>query len=188
MNLISGYVGSYGSELVVAIFMPLQDLNCWGVTNIPLQVIFACIGWIGSSIGVVGNMAMAPGCRERILLQPKPAPVTKTMFYFLKNKYLLRNCFFYMIDALNNAPSDVFAGEIGREIAGYTEYVTGERPYRTGNLLTNMVKSTFFYDPTGGKHEQMYIALNERRALMATEVSDEMQTVPEMLQEEEEAE
>ena len=339
MNLISGYAGTYGSELVVAIFMPLQDLNRWGVTNVPMPVIFAILGCVGSVVGIVGNMAMALGCRERIILQPKPAPVTKTMFYILKNKYSLRNFIaglftvwwsngnyswdvvtqleifggafrsmlfylpynilnplsvflipkfqklfrynnrnafltlrgwdmvcgvmrwligrrfidrpwvvgaifgaFYALDALNNAPSDVFGGEIGREIADYGEYVTGERPDGTVNLLTNMIRSTmapvsalttvavfrwsqydatipmapwsqgskviyrkvlflycafetlprfvemvpyFFYDLTGEKREQMYLALNERRALVATEISDEMQTMLEMLREEE---
>ena len=42
----------------------------------------------------------------------------------------------------------------------------------------------FFYDLVGEKREQMYLALNERRALMATEVSDEMQTMLQMLREE----
>ena len=46
----------------------------------------------------------------------------------------------------------------------------------------------FFYDLVGDKREQMYLALNERRALVATEVSDEMQTMLQMLREEEQEE
>lgn len=49
---------------------------------------------------------------------------------------------FYGIDAFNNAPSEVFGGELGREIADYTEYVTGERPDGTINLLPNLLRTT----------------------------------------------
>lgn len=339
LNLVSSYAGTYGSELVVAIFMPLQDLNRWGVTNVSMPMIFAILGWICATVGTAGNMAMAFGCRERIMLQPKPAPLTKTMFYILKNKYWFRNFIasfltswwssgnyswdvvtqleifggafrsmlfytphniinplsvllipkmqklfkhnnrnamitlrawdlvcnvskwllgrrfieqpwivgsifgvFYALDAVNNAPADVFSGELGREISDYTEYVTGERPDGTGDLLPGLIKSItqplkalmtiaifrwtkydatismgpwsqgskvvyrkvlflycafesipriigvipyFFYDLVGEKREKMYVELNERRALMAKEMPDEMKTMLAMLAAEE---
>jgi len=46
---------------------------------------------ICSTIGCFGNIAMAIGCKERIILQPDPAPISKTVFYVLKNKYAMRN-------------------------------------------------------------------------------------------------
>jgi Na+/melibiose symporter-like transporter len=327
LGLVTQYVGSYGAQLVYLIFMPLQDLNRWGVTNVSMAAIFSILGCACACLGAAGNIAMAIGCRERILLQPKPAPVTKTMFYILKNKYALRNFItdfttswwssggyswdivsqleifggafksalfytphniidplsvalvprfqmfkhnnknafiflrfldfscglmsfligqifidkswivggifglFYAINALNNGPAKVFEAEIGREINDYTEYMTGERPDGTINLLTNLIKKVtsplnalmtiavfkwsgydptiamspwsqgsriiykkvlflymvfgglpefikiipyFFYDIQGKKREDMYIALNERRAYIAKEKADEM--------------
>lgn len=91
LGLVTQYIGSYGARLVYLIFMPLQDLNRWGVTNVSMAAIFSVLGCACACLGAAGNIAMAIGCRERILLQPKPAPVTKTMFYILKNKYALRN-------------------------------------------------------------------------------------------------
>lgn len=239
MNLVGNYLGTLGSELVVLIFMPLQDLNRWGLTNVSMPLLFAVLGWICAGVGVIGNMAMGLGCRERIMLQSKPAPLTKSLFYMFKNKYMARNfiagmftswlnsgnyswdvvtqleifggafksmffymfyhifnplsvllipkfqkffkynnkramitmriwdlicnlCkwgigrffvdkwwavglifgFFYGLDAFNNAPSEVFGGELGREIGDYTEYVTGERPDGTINLLPNLIRTT----------------------------------------------
>ena len=339
MNLVSGYAGTYGSEFVVMLFMPLQDLNRWGITNVSMPALFAVLGWLCAIVGTAGNVAMAAGCKERIMLQPKPAPLTKTMFYVLKNKYALRNFIarlatnwwssgnyswdvvtqleifggafksmlfympynilnplsvllipkfqkffkfnnrnamitlrmwdllcgvlkwllgrkfiekswiagsifglFYALDAVNNAPADVFGGELGREISDYTEYMTGERPDGTGGLLPDLIVSAttplnalmtvavfkwtkydptiskapwsqgskavyrkvlflycafetlprlittvpyFFYDLVGEKREKMYVELNERRALMANEMSDEMKTMLVMLAEEE---
>lgn len=339
LGLVQGYASSYGSEIIVGLFMPIMDLNRWGVTNIPLPVLFAFLGWFCTFVGVAGNMAMAVGCKERIILQPKPADLSKTLFVILKNKYALRNFvagffssflsngnyswdvvaqieifggalrsalfylpynilnplsvlfvpkfqklfkhnnrnaaitlksidmvlnvlkwlvgrkfinkpwivgaifgFFYMLDAANNAPSEVFNQELGREINDYTEYVSGERPDGTAGLLPGLISSLakpfnalmtiavfkwtkydptiamapwsqgnkdiykkvlflycafaalpsfigtipyFFYDLVGEKREKMYIELNERRALLANEMTDEMQTMLNMLAAEE---
>lgn len=91
LGVVQGYFGQLGSQLVYGLFMPIQDLNRWGLTNISMPIIFAILGWVSAAFGIVGNLAMAFGCKERIMLQPKPAPFTKTMFYILKNKYMLRN-------------------------------------------------------------------------------------------------
>ncbi len=238
MGVVQSYAGQFGANIVFTIFMPLQDLNRWGITNISMPTIFAVLGCFCAIMGIAGNMSMAVGCRERIILQPKPAPVTKTMFYILKNKYAMRNFIaafstswwsgggfswdvvtqleifggafksflFYMpfniinpislafipkfqklfkhnnrnalitlnywdmltglfkwlagrffidkswivgsifalgygLDAINNAPAEIFTAEIGREINDYTEYVTGERPDGTIGLLTNLIRN-----------------------------------------------
>lgn len=257
------------------------------------------------------------------MLQPKPVPFTKTLFYMLKNKYMLRNfiagfatswwsdggyawdvvtqmeifggtfysflaylpynvldipsvalvpkfqkafkgnnrnayivlklwdlvcgagmallgcplvhnrwaivgiyALFYGLNGLNNGAANVFNAEVEREIADYTEYVSGERPDGTMNLIPTLIQKVtaplnalltvklfkwsgydstipmnpwsqgskivyqkvfflftaihflpgvvkvipyFFYDLVGEKRERMYIALNERRALLAKE-------------------
>ncbi len=325
VGLLNTYIGEFGSQMVYVIFLPLMELNNKGYINVPMPMIFAILSTFACSLGAVGNMAMAAGCKERIMLQPKPVPFTKTLFYMLKNKYLLRNfianfatswwsdggyswdvvtqmeifggsvygfiaylpynivdipsvalvpkfqkifkgnnrnayivlrfwdllcgvgmavfgcplvqnrwaiigiyALFYGLNGLNNGAANVFSEEVGREIADYTEYVSGERPDGTMNLipslitkitaplnalltvklfkwsgydstipmnpwsqgskivyqkvfflftaihfLPNVVKMIpfFFYDLVGEKRERMYIALNERRALMAKEHS-----------------
>lgn len=343
-NLVNSYVDGFGRQMVYGLFMPLQDLNRWGVTNVSLPSIFAFMGLFAAAIGSVGNILMAMNIRERVVLQPKPAPANKTIFYILKNKYALRNfianfsvnwwsdggyswdivtqleiiggafksalCYagfnimepvglalvpmvikwfghdkrkgvltfrgidifrsalqcivgillidrpllfgltffvFWSLNALDNAPSSVLENEMGREINDYTEYMTGERPDGTFNLLTdligkvtaplsaiftilvfrwtgynatiamgpwsqrnkvvyqkvyflyiaagilpNIIKTIpiIFYDLVGEKREKMYLELNERRALLATqhkddeEVSEEMQAMIEMLEQE----
>ncbi len=90
-NLINSYVEGFGRQMVYALFMPLQDLNRWGVTNISLPAIFAFMGLFAAAIGSVGNIAMVLNVRERVMLQRKPAPASKTIFYILKNKYAFRN-------------------------------------------------------------------------------------------------
>ena len=90
-NLVNSYVDGFGRQLVYGLFMPLQDLNRWGVTNISLPAIFAFMGLFAAAIGSVGNIMMAMNVRERVILQRKPAPASKTIFYILKNKYALRN-------------------------------------------------------------------------------------------------
>lgn len=325
VGLLNTYIGEFGSQMVYVIFLPLMELNNKGYINVPMPMIFAILSTFACSLGAVGNMAMAAGCKERIMLQPKPVPFTKTLFYMLKNKYLLRNfianfatswwsdggyswdvvtqmeifggsvygfiaylpynivdipsvalvpkfqkifkgnnrnayivlrfwdllcgvgmavfgcplvqnrwaiigiyALFYGLNGLNNGAANVFSAEVEREIADYTEYVSGERPDGTMNLipslitkitaplnalltvklfkwsgydstipmnpwsqgskivyqkvfflftaihfLPNVVKLIpfFFYDLVGEKRERMYIALNERRALMAKEHS-----------------
>lgn len=90
-NLINSYVDGFGRQLVYGLFLPLQDFNRWGITNISLPAIFAFMGLFAAAIGSVGNIVMAMNVRERVMLQRKPAPASKTIFYILKNKYALRN-------------------------------------------------------------------------------------------------
>ncbi len=236
LGIFSNYVGQFGGQIVYAIFMPLQDLNRWGVTNVSMQSLFAFFGILVFVSGTASSVAMALGVKERILLQPKPAPVTKSIFYILKNKYKLRNfvagmacsvlsdggynwdlvtqleisggafitqlvylpwtllniasisfvpfftrmfkgrfrngllffrgidmlraflqyfvgarlmknrlwfnvalSFFLGVNGADNAPSAVMESEIDREIADYTEYMTGERPDGTIGLLTDLL-------------------------------------------------
>ncbi len=328
VGLLQTYIGEAASQGVYTIFPPLMELNNKGIINLPMSVVFAALATISCAVGAVGNIGMAIGCQERIALQPKPAPITKTMFYVLKNKYALRNfvagfvtswwssggyswdvvtqqeifggsipsflayslynafdmpsaalipkfrkmfknnnknalivlrlwdmvsvagmlvcglpiikkfgknskwimvvvyAIFHGLNGINNGPANVFEAEVAREINDYTEYVTGERPDGTMNILTDLItkitsplnaaftiflfkwsgydptipmlpwsqgSSTiyqkvfflfvgiglfpkilhvipyFFYDLVGEKREQMYIALNERRALLAKE-------------------
>ena len=338
VGLLKNYIGELGSQIVYVIFLPLMELNNKGYINAPLPVIFFIISTITGTVGCASNIAMAIGCKERIILQPKPAPVTKSVFYILKNKYALRNfianfvtswwadggyswdvvtqqeifggsiwsaiayapynvmdtvsitfipkfqklfksnnrnavialrlwdllcsiglcvfgipcvdkkfaiigiyALFYGLNACNNGPANVFEAELGREISDYTEYVTGERPDGTFNLLTDLITKVtsplnawltikifkwsgydttidmlpwsqnskiiyqkvwflfigvnlfprvikmipyLFYDLTGEKREKMYIALNERRALLAKEdyVNEELEEMIETLE------
>lgn len=349
VGLLQRYIGEIASQAVYTVFPPLMELNNKGYIDLPMSVVFAVLASVACSVGAVGNIAMAIGCQERIALQPKPAPITKTMFYILKNKYAFRNfiasfltswwsdggyswdvvtqqeifggsipsfiaylpynavdmpsaalipkfrkifknnnrnalivlrlwdmlsnvgmlvfgmplikikekgkpwgiigvyALFYGLNGLNNGPANVFEAEVGREILDYTEYVTGERPDGTMNLLTDLIqkitsplnaaftiflfkwsgydatipmtpwsqknedvyKKIFFlwrginlfpniikiipyllYDIVGEKREKMYIALNERRALLAKEQSfnEEILEVMESLEETVEAE
>lgn len=236
MGLINQYSQDMGAGLVYTLFMPIQDLNRWGVTNISMPVLFAVMGIAAAVLGTVSNITLALGTRERIILQQKPAPITKSIFYILKNKYALRNfaadfatswfstggytwdlvtqleiiggafkstlvympntvirnigialvpktmklfkhdmrkgvitlrlvdivrsflqfaagnrfiksplwfslqfAFFWMLNGLDDAPSMVLEAEMEREINDYTEYVTGERPDGTFNLLKNLI-------------------------------------------------
>ncbi len=235
VNLLQTYIGEWGSQIVYVIFLPLMELNNKGYIALPMSSLFAILGWISAIIGIAGNIAMALTCKERVMLQQKPAPVEKSIFYVLKNKYMLRNFFanfatswwadggyswdvvtqqeifggsipsmiaytpynildpvsvtfipkfakvfknnnrnelialrmwdvvcvcgmwigipfvdkkwvmvaiyalFYGLNAFNNGPANVVEGEIGREISDYTEYMTGERPDGSVNILTNLI-------------------------------------------------
>lgn len=339
VGLLSEYIGEPGAQLVYTIFPPLMELNNKGYVNIKLSQIFAMLACASAIIGCVGNIAMAIGCKERIVLQPKPAPIGKSIFYILKNKYAMRNfianfatswwsnggyswdvvtqqeifggvipsffaylpyntfntlslafipkfkkffknnnkravvalrawdiltvvgmfslgcpnvdkkwvilgvyAFFYGLNGINNGPANVFEAELAREINDYTEYVTGERPDGTVNIITDLITKVtkpleavltiaifkwsgydptipmlpwsqnskqvyekvfflfngihtipniihmipyIFYDLEGEKREQMYIALNERRALVAQEdvMNEEIEELAEMLSE-----
>lgn len=344
VGLLQTYIGEGASQAVYTIFPPLMELNNKGIINLPMSIVFAVLATISCTVGAIGNIGMAIGCQERIALQPKPAPITKTMFYVLKNKYALRNfianfvtswwssggyswdvvtqqeifggsipsflayslynaidmpsaafipsfrkffkdnnknalialrfwdifalagmllcglpvikkfgrnskwimvviyAIFHGLNGINNGPANVFEAEVSREINDYTEYVTGERPDGTINILTDLItkvtapinaaftiflfkwsgydstipmlpwsqESTtvyqrvfflfigidilpklvrvvpyFFYDLVGEKRENMYIALNERRALLAKEqtVNEEILEMMENLEE-----
>jgi len=139
---------------------------------------------------------------------------------------------FWAVNAADNSPSSVIEAEMGREIADYTEYMTGERPDGTQGLLPGLVmkvmaplnalftvavfrwsgynplipmgpysqnnfavyqKAYFLYvfadclpklvsfiplllyDLVGEKREKMYLALNERRAMVAARTGEEVQ-------------
>ena len=80
-----------GDFLVAGLLMPLLDLARSGILPISSGMVFAGFGIIAAVVGTSGSMLMAINCRERIILQPKPAAATKTVFYILKNKYAMRN-------------------------------------------------------------------------------------------------
>jgi len=341
VGLLTEYLGEPGAQLVYLIFPPLMELNNKGYVNLKLSAIFAMLAFTSAIVGCVGNIAMAIGCKERIILQPKPAPIGKSIFYVLKNKYAMRNfianfatswwadggyswdvvtqqeifggsipsfiaylpynifntlsvafipkfkkffknnnkkavialrmwdivtvigmfafgcpnvdkrwviigvyALFFGLNGLNNGPANVFEAELSREINDYTEYVTGERPDGTVNILTDLItkvtkpieamltivifkwsgydatipmlpwsqgskeiyKKVFFlfngitvipriikvipyifYDLDGEKREKMYIALNERRALIANEdvMNEEIENLTQLLDENE---
>ena len=351
VGLWQTYAYKWSGDFLAALIMPLLDLARSDKINLAPGVIFAGFGMVSAIIGTSGSILVAINCRERIILQPKPAPIQKTLFYLLKNKYAMRNFVaglasgwwsnggytwdvvtqleifggvvrtwpWYMprqifqivglslverfkrmfggsyrktiilmrvwdtlsdlmvaftglftdvvgtwwkagllfavfdgMNCLNDAPSTVLEGEIGREIGDYTEYMTGERPDGTIGLLTGLIGKVteplkalvtimvfkwsgydpniagnrpwsqdrvrenqtmyshvyflykfsnlasfvfnmiplFFYDIEGKKKEEMYTALNERRALIAKEntMSDEMTAMIEMMAKEELAE
>ena len=91
VGLLQNYIGSIGSSVIFALFMPIMELNNKGYINFPAPLLFFSMATFASAVGIVGNISMALNCKERILLQPKPAPLRKTLFYILKNKYALRN-------------------------------------------------------------------------------------------------
>ncbi len=91
VGLIQQYVGFTGSQLVFALFIPFMELTNKGYINVPMPVLFCIFSVVSAALGIFGNVMMGVKCKERIMLQPKPAPITKTMFYILKNKYLMRN-------------------------------------------------------------------------------------------------
>lgn len=91
VGILNDYVGEIGAQIVYMIFLPLMELGNKGYINAPLPMIFSVLTCVTASLGCIANIMFAVNCQERILLQPKPAPITKTMFYVLKNKYALRN-------------------------------------------------------------------------------------------------
>ncbi len=91
VGLIQTYVGAMGESLVFTIFLPLMEMVNKGILPIPLSYVFMGLGIFTATFGTVTNMYMAVYCKERIILQPKPANSFKSLFYVLKNKYALRN-------------------------------------------------------------------------------------------------
>ncbi|MCL2495209.1 MAG: MFS transporter [Oscillospiraceae bacterium] len=91
VGLWQTYAYKWGGDLLAAIFMPFLDFARSGYIKVSQGVIFSGFGIISAFIGTGGGVLMAWNCRERIMLQPKPAPTTKILFYILKNKYALRN-------------------------------------------------------------------------------------------------
>lgn len=228
------YVGNLGAQVIFISFLPLMELSNKGYISADLTVVFAAMAAAAGIVGCIGNISMALYCKERVILQPQPASVTKTLFYIFKNKYALRNyvvqflfswesnggykwdvvtqqeifggsiptliayapytildvvsvafvpwfqrtfknnrncvlviriwdilarvaltilgcmfidkkwvmvgifAFFWGLTGANNGPATVFEQEVGREIFDYTEYLTGERPDGTINILTSL--------------------------------------------------
>jgi len=91
VGLWQTYAYKWGGDFLAAIIMPLLDFARSGYIKVSPGMIFSGFGILSACIGTGGGVLMAMNCRERILLQPKPAPPTKTLFYILKNKYALRN-------------------------------------------------------------------------------------------------
>ncbi len=91
VGLIQTYVGEAGSQLIYLIFIPLMEMSNKGILPIPLSGVFTALIIFASTCGTISNMYMAMYCKERIILQPKPASSIKALFYVLKNKYALRN-------------------------------------------------------------------------------------------------
>ncbi len=91
VGLIQTYVGEVGSQLIYLIFIPLMEMSNKGILPISLSGVFTGLVIFASTCGTISNMYMAMYCKERIILQPKPANSVKALFYVLKNKYALRN-------------------------------------------------------------------------------------------------
>lgn len=91
VGVVTNFTGSMGRQLVYALVLPLMDFKNWGWLNISPAQVFSMLGIIAASIGAISNIALALGTKERIMLQPKPAPIKKSLFFILKNKYMLRN-------------------------------------------------------------------------------------------------
>ena len=91
VGLLQNYIGNIGSDIIFAMFMPIMELNNKGYIQFPAPLLFFSMATFACAVGIIGNISMALNCKERILLQPKPAPLRKTIFYILKNKYAMRN-------------------------------------------------------------------------------------------------
>ena len=85
------YAHRWTGDVLSMMVTPLLDLARTGLTNVTAGGIFAFFGLLSALFGTGGSMLMALNCRERVLLQPKPADAAKTLFFILKNKYALRN-------------------------------------------------------------------------------------------------
>ncbi len=91
VGLLQTYIGGVGSAIVYSFIPFLIDFNERGMINFPMATLYATVAGLTAFVGVAGNIMMAVKCKERVMLQPKPAPLTKSIFYILKNKYMLRN-------------------------------------------------------------------------------------------------
>ena len=91
VGLIQTYIGEIGSQFIYVIFIPMMEMVNKGVLPISMSNVFMGLVLFSAGFGTISNMYMAIYCKERILLQPKPANSVKALFYVLKNKYALRN-------------------------------------------------------------------------------------------------
>ena len=90
VGLWQTYSNKWGGDSLAMIIMPLLDLARSDKVSISPAAVFAFFGILSAVTGTVGNMLMAAKCRERVILPPEPAPTQKSLFYILKNKYMLR--------------------------------------------------------------------------------------------------
>lgn len=90
VGLFQQYIGKMGANVIFVFFLPLMELSNKGYINLPLSWVFFILAAAAGIAGAIGNISMAIICKERIILQQKPAPIHKAFFYMLKNKHLLR--------------------------------------------------------------------------------------------------
>jgi len=90
VGLWQEYTKRWSGDFISFLVVPLLDAARSGLLKTSLGSIFAGFGIVSAFFGVGGNILMAANCRERIILQPKPAATRKALFYILKNKYAMR--------------------------------------------------------------------------------------------------
>jgi len=93
VGLWQTYAYKWSGDFLAAMLMPLLDMARSGWIKVSPAVIFATFGIIAAFIGTGGGLLLSLTCRERIMLQPTPAPTSKSLFYILKNKYAMRGFF-----------------------------------------------------------------------------------------------
>ena len=93
VGLWQTYAYKWSGDFVAAMLMPLLEAARSGWIKASPAMIFAFFGIFSAFLGTGGGLLLAITCRERILLQPQPAPTSKTLFYILKNKYAMRSFF-----------------------------------------------------------------------------------------------
>jgi Na+/melibiose symporter-like transporter len=91
LGLWQTYFHKWGSDFIFGILGPLMALAQNGVLHVKLSAVFAFFGILTASLGTASSFLMSLGCRERLILQPHPAPLHKSLFFILKNKYALRS-------------------------------------------------------------------------------------------------
>ena len=90
MGMWTTYARRWSGDFLSGMMMPLLDMARHGIFGLKPGTIFAFFGLLSAFTGTTGAMMMAVNCRERLMLQPEPAPPQKTILYILKNKYALR--------------------------------------------------------------------------------------------------
>lgn len=90
VGLWQSYAYKWGGDFIAGLIMPLLDFARSGYIPVSPGWIFAGFGFVTAFCGIGGSLCMSIGCRERVILQPRPAPLNKTLFYILKNKYAMR--------------------------------------------------------------------------------------------------
>ncbi|MDR2647685.1 MAG: MFS transporter [Oscillospiraceae bacterium] len=90
MGLLHTFFYKWSGDFLAGMFMPLMDFAKQGYLPVSQAAIFAGFGMVSALFGIGGTLFLALGSKERIILQPKPAPLNKTLFYMLKNKYEMR--------------------------------------------------------------------------------------------------